>query len=362
MTPAEEAAVLAGAEAAIEEAARLAQVDLIQLIRSGVDPLEAVRRVTQDLGEDLQAAMAAALSRILVQSLGEASSVPIQVGPVSLSRRLYVEAEAVGANVRGIVQEHARGFQDARSLALQLFEGYGFRPADAEPLQFNPREDRLPRYLRELVRAPELAAEIEGAFARMQADGLSTQALRAAYTGLLGALDDIARGKGATALEKRLEVAFFERMRYFAKRIAITELHRAYMDREADLLMADVDVEFVQVRRAPGRQIPCICSLVTQRDRYGLGPGVYPKAQAPRPPLHPFCRCVVAPRLDLTGSPVPDEVDGADRYFLTRVGESVAARIMGSAARRDRVLRGESAEAVANAGRDPAYRIRTVGG
>lgn len=359
LTPEEEAALVAATAAAIEAAAREAQQELVALIAEGMAPRDAVRTVAEPFQGEMAAAMAAALSRILGESIGEAAVLAIQVGTVRLSTRLY--AEAVAAEVQQIVQEHARGMQDARALALQMFEGYAFRRPDEEPLRFNPREPRLPRYLRDLVRDGEMATEFDRAFARMQVDGLTTQALRAAYSQLLDALDGIAAGKGTEVLQRRLDVAFFERMRYFATRIARTELHRAYAEREARLIMEDTDVEFVQIRRGSGSRVPCICALMAGRDRFGLGPGVYPKAVAPLPPYHPFCQCVVSPRLDLTGRPTPEERDGADVSFLERIGQPLAARVMGSQARRDRVLRGDSADAVANSTRDPAHRIRTVG-
>jgi hypothetical protein len=179
---------------------------------------------------------------------------------------------------------------------------------------------------------------------------------------LLDALADMeATGVGREVLDKRIEVAFYERMRYFSSRIARTELHRAYAAREAQLLMDDADVEFVQVRRAPGRGGPCICVLFTGRDLYGLGPGVYPKALAPLPGYHPFCMCVVSPRLDLTGRTAQERDPQGDAYFLNRLDPSLSARVMGSQAKRDAVLRGLTPEQVVNAGRDPAYRVKTVG-
>ena len=118
----------------------------------------------------------------------------------------------------------------------------------------------------------------------------------------------------------------------------------------------------MQVRRAPGNVPACICDLMTGRNQYGLGPGVYPKAVAPRPPFHPFCRCVLSPRLDLTGRKAGNKDEAADRYFLDRIGEPLAGRVMGSQARRDRVLRGEPADAVINSTREQPYKLRTVGG
>ena len=127
-------------------------------------------------------------------------------------------------------------------------------------------------------------------------------------------------------------------------------------------MMEDKAIEFIQIRRAPGRLIPCICALMTGRDLYGLGPGVYPKRSAPVPPFHPFCRCVQSPRLDLTGRKPKPLDEGGDAYFLRRLGQGVAGRIMGSEAKAAEVLAGKPALVVVNRGRDPAYHIKPIRG
>lgn len=55
---------------------------------------------------------------------------------------------------------------------------------------------------------------------------LSTQGLKAAYNGIIGA---ISKGN-EEMIDKAIDVATQERTRYFAKRIARTEKARAYMD------------------------------------------------------------------------------------------------------------------------------------
>jgi hypothetical protein len=359
LTPTEERAVLDSLAAGVEESARDAYQELLRLIRDGVSPREAVAQVIESLQQDVAAALSAALS----STIGTAAmTVDGPIVRVELSRRLYAQAEQTSATVATIVQRHAQGLNDARSLALQLFEGYGFREAGAEPLRINPRNDELPQYLRDLLRAsPGVERDLSRAFARIQVNNLTTPALRAAYSGVLEAIDAVEAGKAKTVLENRLRVAFFERMRYFSNRVAQTELHRAYMRQEARRLMEDDDVEFVQIRRAPGRQTPCICALYTGRDRYGLGPGVYPKARAPRPPMHPFCRCVISPRLDLTGMKAGEEDPQADVYFLRRLGEPVAARVVGSQGKLDAVLRGASADEIHNAAIPGPYKVRAIG-
>lgn len=361
MTPDEERKVLNATAAEIDADIGKAFDELVALIRSGVPPRDAVDQVLASFSGAMAETMAAGLTAMIGQQVGTAAAMQFQVGTVELSRKLYSQAQATGQVVAEIVRQHTAGFQDARELARQLYEGYSFRDPTAEPIRFSPRNDRLPRYLREaLLQDGSIKAQVARAFAGLQVDKLRTDGLRAAYDEALEALDKIQAGAGAKRLEKRLEIAFYERMRYFANRIAQTELHRAYANREAAIIMADRDIEFVQVRRAPGQGEPCICVLYTGRNLYGLGPGVYPKADAPLPPYHPHCRCVTSPRLDLTGRKAKPMDEEGDRYFLRRLGSPMADRIVGSQAKLVRVMAGDSVYSVVNANVDPAYRTRTM--
>jgi hypothetical protein len=354
MTPEQERAILAATAAGLDDQLREAYKELIALIREGVEPREAVAQVMQNFTGDMATTMAAALTAVMAQPVAADAVLKLQVGAVELSSRLWREADETGIVVQGIVQRHLGGFADARKLALDLFEGYAFRSPTDEPLQISAANKQLPRYLREaLLSDPGIERDLAVNFARIQVNDLKTPALRAAYAQLLDAIATLEDGKGAALLDKRLEVAFYERVRYFAQRIAQTEIHRAFAKRQAAELMADADVEFVQIRRAPGFQLPCICVLYTGRDVYGLGAGVYPKAMAPLPPYHPYCRCVVSPRLDLTGRAKAKPADPeADSYFLNRLGVRTGARVMGSRAKLQQVLEnGRSADDVYSQGK-----------
>jgi len=357
MTPAEEIALLDQLSADVEAQVLAAYQRAMDLMRRGIPPRDAITRVMDSFTGEFADLMAASLSAVLQRSVGTESALAINIGPVSLSRKLYAEAQDVSNIVAGIVQRNVRGYQDARRLALDLFEGYGFREPDAEPLQINPDNPKLPKYLREILDPDPVRRKMATAFARLEVDNLSTPALRAAYSELLDAIDSIQGTVGRDELEKTLKTAFFERVRYFAERIARTEAHRAYSQREAQILLEDADIEYVQIRRSRTSTAPCICDLITGRDQYGLGRGVYPKKVAPNPPMHPFCRCVAVPRLDLTGRRQPAEDENADQYFLNRLSEPIAAKIIGSRDKLARVQAGESALAVHNAGSNPVYRI-----
>lgn len=356
MTPAEELELLDQLSADVEAQVLAAYQQAMDLMRRGVPPQDAITRVMDSFTGEYADLMANALSVVLQRSIGSESALAINIGPVSLSRKLYAEAQDVSNVVQGIVQRNVRGYQDSKRLALQLFEGYNFREPEAEPLQINPDNPRLPKYMREILEPDPVRRKMAVAFARLEVDNLSTPALRAAYSELLDAIDDIQGTVGRDELEKTLKTAFYERVRYFAERIARTEAHRAYAQREAQILLEDEDVEYVQIRRSRTSTAPCICDLITGRDQYGLGKGVYPKKSAPNPTFHPFCKCIVSPRLDLSGRKAQENPE-ADQYFLNRLSEPIAAKIAGSQAKLARVMAGESAVAVHNASSNPVYRI-----
>jgi hypothetical protein len=362
VTADEERALLAATAARIDEDMREHFNDLVDAIIAGATAREAVAEVLGDIEADLAATLAAGLSAVLREDVTAVDVLQMNVGAMRLSPRLFQEADEVTKTVAGIVDRHLKGFTEARTLALELFEGYAFRNPEAEPLQFKAGNPKLPQYLREVLRTePGVERALAAKFAQLQVNGLENPGLRAAYTAALDAISEAVDGVGAAGLKKRLEIAWFERMRFFAQRIAQTEIHRAFARREALALMADVDVEFVQIRRAPGEQLPCICDLFAGRDVWGMGRGVYPKAKAPLPPFHPYCRCVTAPRLDLTGQLAEDEPDdSADVSFLQRLNPSAAARVVGSREKLQRVLDGEQAVDVVNAARDERYAVKTL--
>ena len=360
MTPAQEQALIAATAAGLDNDLRVAFDNLLQRISNGEEPRAATEAVMLAFSGQYAQVMRTALAGIMANAIGDASPVPITTSAIQLSARLYAQAPAVSGIVATIVSNHQQGFQDARALTLQLFEGYGFRPPAQEPLKISPRNPVLPKYLRDLVRDPALGTALQRHFAKAQAASLKTGNLQAAY---LEALDAIEQGKGQQALEKKLQTAFYEKVRYYAQRIAQTELHRNYMQREARLLLDDADVEYVQIRRSSGKRSHgrCICDLMAGSDKYGLGPGVYPKREAPMPTFHPWCRCQIVSRLDLTGRKTPQERGGADAYFLRKLGQGIAAQVMGSQAKAQAVLDGAEAVDVHNARVADVYKVRPVG-
>ena len=74
---------------------------------------------------------------------------------------------------------------------------------------------------------------------------------------------------------------------------------RKYMEKTAREYRNDHQIHFLQVRLSSKHQEPDACDFYADADMWGLGSGVYPKAEAPVPPFHAGCRCMLSPRIDL---------------------------------------------------------------
>lgn len=280
------------------------------------------------------------------------------VGEMTLSERLYAHAQQVTNEVAALVRAHANGVHQARELSMRLYDGYSPQDGVQRPLEGRARAD-LPKALRTLTedmpaRRQLTALQVQG---QQQAARLKSPALRAAY---LEAYDAWEKGAGENALKKRLDVAAREKNRFFADRIAQTELHRAHQEQVARELMDDVDTTVVQVRLSPMHPKTDICDLHGRADLWGLGPGNYPKSEAPVPPFHPFCWCRLRsmPSLSAAGA---QRVPGGEAAYLASIGPLAAARVMGAKGKAQMVLGGERAKTVADSGKPKAYRTTTVG-
>jgi hypothetical protein len=343
-------ALLGGIAGRIRNLARGLKDRVWRLIRgrSSVKTPDLVKTL-RTFDRPFQEALASALTQVTGERVTSPELARFLIGDVTLSGRLYQQSRQTAALVQRILRDHVKYGHDARKLALDLYEGYGFREKEI----LVPKV-RLPKYLNDAA----LNGQMDALLARIQASQLKTAPLRAAY---LQALDAILKEAGEQAIERALETAVQERYRYFANRIAVTELARAHMDELARELMADADVQIVQVRLSATHPAPDVCDLFAKQNRYGLGPGLYPKAKAPKPIFHPHCRCTLLARPDLNGTPIGPERPEAAQLYLRSLDPREAARVAGSRAKRDEILKGTVPESVFNAGRPKAYRIGVVG-
>ena len=347
-------------QAAIEAQAQAAFLAMWQALVNDptMSPREAIAAAQAKFSGEFTAELAKAFGELLQASIGTAQVLAMPVGEITLSARLYAHAQQVTNEVAALVREHAKGITQARELSRRLYDGYN--PADGiqRPLEGTARGE-LPQALRTLTedmpaRRQLTALQVAG---QQQAARLKSRALRAAY---LEAFDAWEKGAGLEALRKRLDVAQREKNRFLADRIAQTELSRAHQTEVAGLLMDDTETTVVQVRMNPAHPRTDICDLHARADLWGLGPGNYPKAEAPVPPFHPFCWCRLRSMPSLSAANA-QHVPGGEAAYLRKIGPVAAGRVMGSAARAHMVLDGEHARTVADAGKPKAYMTRTVG-
>ena len=96
-------------------------------------------------------------------------------------------------------------------------------------------------------------------------------------------------------LANAVYVATQERTRYFAERIARTELARAYHDGVTARWDNDPDCVAYKWRMSQSHPVTDICDLYAGADLYGMRPGVFPKGKVPELPAHPHCMCYLWP-------------------------------------------------------------------
>lgn len=341
--------------------ATLAQAQFVRmlgLIRGGTEAREAIAQAQTGFSGAFFEQLSAAFSELLQRAVGVAEVKALPVGPISLSRRLYLNDVQTQAETLALVRQHAQGLHQARTLALRLYDGYDPATAAERPLEGRARAE-LPKALRALTADPVTRESLQALIKRGQAQAarLTSSALRAAYS---EAFDAWAAGQGDAALTRRLDVAWREKNRFMAERIAQTELARAHQAQRAQELMADDSIEVVQVMLNPRHPVADICDLHGRANLWGLGPGCYPKERAPRPPFHPFCWCVLRSRPDLEASDAR-RAAGGEGAFLRSLPEGEAARVMGSRERVAAVLGGAAVDSVVNAGKDPLYRLQRLG-
>lgn len=126
--------------------------------------------------------------------------------------------------------------------------------------------------------------------AQRNIDKLSTQGLKAAYNGIIGA---ISKGN-EEMVDKAIDVATQESA-ILCGRNRRTEKARAYIDGVMYHYAHDPDC--VSFRCKLSSRHPCddICDLYAHTDLWGMGEGIFPKDKLPKLPVHPNCMCRVVP-------------------------------------------------------------------
>jgi len=194
----------------------------------------------------------------------------------------------------------------------------------------------------------------------LEAPGLNKQQLRAQYENVMATMRKLELTDGAKILDSKLRTAYKQRIRFETKRLVQTEIHREYSRRKAREFLDDKSVRYVRWTLSPDHPREDICDYLAGVNKWSLGAGVYPKAAAPVPGAHPFCRCVLKPFSTTKKPKLKPNADEA--YFAKQFAndERVAARIAGSRDKLARALSGEDPVDILNERRPEEYQLKTA--
>lgn len=208
---------------------------------------------------------------------------------LTLSARTTGGVLAVQQMVAKTIEERIKKNDTYKNAALAIFEGYGEGG-------IIPAQD-IPKFLREIeqqgrrggVDMKEVRAMLRPI--RRAVEKRTTPGMRAAYSQLLNAIEL----QNEASLDKAITAAIQERTRYYAERIARTEMHRAYID--GFVARWDNNPDCVAYQWKLSSRHPCfdICDLYAKANLYGMGAGVFPKDKVPLLPAHPHCMCRLKP-------------------------------------------------------------------
>ena len=334
---------------------------LISLILEGKSPQVALRQMGAMFGRD----MVELLKVEMAARIGKKRAAA-QIRRLRLSDRIWDNVREAEVAAKATIAAHLKGFKDFRNLAMALYDGYNQPPGPIKTRR------RLPKYLRaafgddeafdHLLRSrfpgDELWKLLDSGYtgreaARILAKGnakkLKTAGLRAAY---LDAIRSLEEGAGHRELERKLWVAWQERNRQWANRIAQTEAHRSH--EEARGLELRDSGHAIEVRMSATHPAVDICDYHSNLNAWGLGRGIYPPDQAPVPPFHPHCRCTLRRRPD---------IDPAVVRFRPKAGGAVlrhfgADKIAGSIQKGVEAIEAGDPVVVVNAYKPDEYKTR----
>lgn len=271
-----------------------------ELLAEGVPVAEAVRRayalypVMKVMADEVQAQIVAEAVR------GCGDALPEGVGDhlfthswapdkLTLSERTTRGGLLVRALVAQAITQQLKKGATYRRTARTIFDGYkkgGLIP-----------EQDLPKFLQDIVEAGRRADIPRAKLLQMlkpvkkEIAKRTTAGMRAAYTQLVQAVE----AQNEKALENVIYVATQERTRYFAERIARTEMARAYHDGFLARWDANENCIAYQWRLSGRHPVYDICDLYAKANLYGLGAGIFPKGKVPLIPAHPNCMCSLKP-------------------------------------------------------------------
>lgn len=242
---------------------------------------------------------------------------------MTLSERTTKGRHGVLDMVKAVLRDSRRRGESYKKTALNLFDGY-------KKDGIIPQQD-ITKFMSELFQLSakegykELAYRAQLRRVQYALQRLKTPALRSAYSLLVKAID----ARNDQAFSKAVYSATQERTRYFAERIARTELRRAYIDGFLAKYQDDPTVLAYRWRMSSAHPVFDICDLHANADLYGLGKGIYPKDKVPLLPAHPHCLCYLMPVRDLNGKVETERIEAGGREYLDTLSTRDRQRLLG---------------------------------
>lgn len=260
----------------------------------------------------------------------KALEIPWAEDGLKLSERTTKGANLVRNWAARTIAKAIRNGDTAQGLTKRLYDGFDFKGGK----EILPAQD-IPRYLRDLVNAGRKVDGYDAEYrnllrrARSALERNEAGPLKAAYEEIIRAVET----RSEKAIDKAVYVATQENTRYYARRIARTELQRAYQDGEFAQWTNDDDVVAFQWRTSSKHSDCDICDLYKEADLYGLGKGVFPKDKVPSLPLHPHCMCYLKPIMQgaeiLQGKTERNRVEQGGREYIDALSKRQREQLLG---------------------------------
>lgn len=260
----------------------------------------------------------------------KALEIPWAEDGLKLSERTTKGANLVRNWAARTIAKAIRNGDTAQELTKRLYDGFNFKGGK----EILPAQD-IPRYLRDLVNAGRKIDGYDAEYrnllrrARSALERNEAGPLKAAYEEIIRAVET----RSEKAIDKAVYVATQENTRYYARRIARTELQRAYQDGEFAQWTNDDDVVAFQWRTSSKHSDCDICDLYKEADLYGLGKGVFPKDKVPSLSLHPHCMCYLKPIIQgaeiLQGKTERNRVEQGGREYIDALDKRQREQLLG---------------------------------
>lgn len=205
----------------------------------------------------------------------------------------------VNPQLSSILRRNAAATSEQFALQIQgsLQQGESVIAAANRLLSVEDPIVHLPRYVEDLRAAMRVGhpGEIRNAARRAmrEARKLGLRAPQAATTlrNSASQLAKAARSGQSADVERQVRYFVQEKARYQARRVARTEMSRAFNEAYVESSRASPSVKGMQWNLSTSHPMPDVCDMYASVDTAGLGGGVYPENDLQQIPAHPHCLC-----------------------------------------------------------------------